>query len=499
MSPLNNARRRQLAAVVVSVIVVGACSSSGDSTTANDTTAPTTPATSAPSTAPVTASNAPATPQFAAMNPAVGYGTLRLMTAAEQPSERDVVIYETLPNDMPRVAGVLTTVDQTPLSHVNLRAVQDAIPNAYASDAATDPAIVALIGRYVRYEVTADGYTVTAATQAEVEAHHAAARPTEAQTPQRDLTVTTITPLSEVAFEDWKAFGVKSANVATLATLGLADVHVPTGYAVPFSFYDQFMQATGLYDEARAMIADEAFRTDPAAQEAQLAAFREAIKDAEMPASLMAELERIQASFPEGTSIRCRSSTNNEDLADFSGAGLYDSFTQHPDEGHLSKCIKQVYASIWNLRAYLEREFYRVDHFATAMGVLLHPNAEGEQVNGVAVTTHPLYGGTDFYVNAQLGEDLVTNPEANSVPEETMLRTDGTVQVLTYSNLAASGESLLSKQQSETLRAALQTIRDRFAELYGVSADEQFAMEIEFKIFADGRLSIKQARQWIFR
>ena len=30
---------------------------------------------------------------------------------------------------------------------------------------------------------------------------------------------------------------------------------------------------------------------------------------------------------------RCRSSTNNEDLVGFNGAGLYDSFTHRPDEG----------------------------------------------------------------------------------------------------------------------------------------------------------------------
>ena len=58
----------------------------------------------------------------------------------------------------------------------------------------------------------------------------------------------------------------------------------------------------------------------------------------------------LHKSFPEGRSIRCRSSTNNEDLPGFSGAGLYDSTTHHPLEGHLSKSIKQVYASLWNFR-----------------------------------------------------------------------------------------------------------------------------------------------------
>ena len=68
---------------------------------------------------------------FIPLNEGEGYGFLREMGLDERPNPRDVVIYETLPNDLPRVAGIITTVPQTPLSHVNLRAVQDDIPNAF--------------------------------------------------------------------------------------------------------------------------------------------------------------------------------------------------------------------------------------------------------------------------------------------------------------------------------------------------------------------------------
>ncbi len=207
----------------------------------------------------------------------------------------------------------------------------------------------------------------------------------------------------------------------------------------------------------------------------------------------------LQASFPEGASIRCRSSTNNEDLPGFSGAGLYDSRTQHPHEGHIAKCIKQVYASLWNFHAFAEREFHRVDHLNTAMAVLTHLNYSAERANGVAVSFDPLSGNPGaFYVNAQLGEDLVTNPLALSTPEELLLRPDGEHTLLAGSNQLPDGGRLLNAEQLDQLRAQLKVIHEAFADLYQTGPGESFAIEIEFKITWDNRLAIKQARSWVF-
>ena len=103
---------------------------------------------------------------FMALNRSEGYGMLRSLEPDERPHSRDVVIYETLPNELPRVAGIITTVRQTPLSHVNLRALQDKVPNAFIADALEDDAITDLIDSYVYYAVTRTGYTIRAATQA---------------------------------------------------------------------------------------------------------------------------------------------------------------------------------------------------------------------------------------------------------------------------------------------------------------------------------------------
>ena len=328
---------------------------------------------------------------FIALNEAKGYGFLRLMDLDERPNPRDVVIYEALPNNLPRVAGIITTVPQTPLSHVNLRAIQDGVPNAFIRGALDEPEIDVLIDRYVHYTVTDGGYTLREATREEVDKHYASSRPTQPQTPQRDLSVTEITPLSEIGFADWDAFGVKAANVAVLRKLDFPEGTVPDGFAIPFYFYDEFMKHNGFYTRIRTMLDDTDFQSSLDTQEEMLKDLRNDIEDAETPQWIIDAIIEMNESFAEGINRRYRSSTNNEDLPGFNGAGLYDSKSQKPseDEDDLAKSLKEVYASLWNFRAFSERDFYRIDHLKAAMGVLVHPSYQAELVNGVAVTFDP--------------------------------------------------------------------------------------------------------------
>ncbi|MFT5525930.1 MAG: hypothetical protein ACI9HK_003900 [Pirellulaceae bacterium] len=436
------------------------------------------------------------------LNLGASFGRLRLMKLDELPGPRDIVIYKTLPNEMPRTGGIITAVRQTPLSHVNLRAIQDKVPNAFITEADSNKSIATLIGKFVAYSVTPDGYQIREATPEEVDQHFEKLRPATPQSPKRDLSVKQIRSLDSIEFKDSAVFGVKATNTATLRQLGFPDATVPNGAAVPFYYYDEFMKHNKFYEHAEKMLASPQFKNDRATQQAELKKFRALIKSATMPEWMMKSLAELQQTFTAGSSVRCRSSTNNEDLPGFSGAGLYDSYTHHPDEGHFSKSIKQVYASLWNFRAFEEREFYRVDHFTTAMGVLVHPNFKGELANGVAVTDDILYQSQgNYYLNVQTGEDLVTNPNEASVPEEGLLDwfKSSKYSVVRSSNRAQDDKPLLSPEQLEQLRSHLGKIHSKFAKLYGKDVnDEAFAMEIEFKITKDGILSIKQARPWVF-
>ena len=437
------------------------------------------------------------------LNQKEGYGYFRQIGSNEVPGAKDIVLYDQLPNTLPRIGGIMTSVFQTPLSHVNLRAIQDKIPNAFIRDPLDIDSIADLLDHYVYYSVGQSTYTIREATLEEVNAWYESQRPTEVQDPPLNLNYTRIKPLDSVTFYMYDGFGAKAANIATMRTFGFDAGTIPNGYTIPFYFYKEFMEYNGFYDEIAEIIADPLFQNDRDVRDEKLEEFREKIEDAAMPPWMLTKLAEMHASFPVGTSVRCRSSTNNEDLPGFSGAGLYDSKTQHPSEGHISKSVKQVYASLWNLRAFEERDFYRINHFKTAMGVLCHPNYSDELVNGVGVSSDPIYQTDNtFYWNSQLASELITNPTGDERAEELLVRRFPTGEnndfsVLQYSSLLNHDSLLMSEDQMAKLRTYLGIIHDEFEQLYHAEDNPTFAMDIEYKITSDNRLAIKQARPWI--
>lgn len=445
--------------------------------------------------------------RYSPLNLGVGIGYLRVFDPSDPrpPSITDFVIYPTLPNDLPHIVGVISEEPQTPLSHVNLRSQQNGTPNAYLHNASTDPILAPYIGKIVKIEVTPDGLSIREAETSEMERHLEDSRPQRTQDPQRVLSRQQILPLDVLGHRDIGAYGGKSANVAELRKF-LSPELVPNGFGVPFYFYDRHMTDNGLYDLIGTEIAREDFQSDNALRNDVLKDIRKAIKKADIPADLRVQLGDMHAQFPAGTTPRCRSSANNEDLIGFTGAGLYDSYTHREDEGHIEKSIKQVWASLWTYRAFEERNFYRIDHFTAAMGVLVHPNFDDELVNGVALTKNIYFPNFEgYYVNAQVGEDLVTNPEDKSVAEEFLAMhdlnrdADSPFEIIRIrkSNLIDPDRWVMERRHRNNLIAQLKKIHTHFAAIYGRQNDNTFGMDVEFKVTRDDQLSIKQARPWV--
>ncbi|MCH1479064.1 MAG: hypothetical protein L7U23_03110, partial [Crocinitomicaceae bacterium] len=194
---------------------------------------------------------------------AEGYGFFKHMTDLnETPGSRDIVLYDALPNSLPRVGGIITSVIQTPLSHVNLRAIQDNVPNAYIANPLSIDTIANLLGSYIYYKVENETFQIREATLDEVNEWYEALRPTEPQIPVRDLSITDIKPLDSIEFDMSTAFGAKCSNVATMRTFGFPEGTIPDGFGIPFYYYHEFMLFNNFYEEAQVMIDNPTFQND---------------------------------------------------------------------------------------------------------------------------------------------------------------------------------------------------------------------------------------------
>ena len=480
----------------------------------------------------------------AVLNEGEAFGRLKVINPGDpSPGEDIIAIYTFIPNTLGHVGGIITEEPQTPLSHINLKARQNDTPNAYIKDVHIKPEFSMLLDNWVHYTVSQDGVKIESATEAEALEWLDSQIPEEITIPESDLSSTEPLPLSELGHSDWVRVGVKAANVAELGKI-LAEGVPPKGYALPFALYDQFMRLTrcvndltvlcsngeglSFYQHVEQLLNDQEFQQNKQVREQKLVEFRDIIEKAEAPQILIDQIEKVRLFWePEGEpfsqKLRVRSSTNNEDLEGFNGAGLYDSFTHKPKEGELINSIKEVWASLWTDRAFEERRIHRIDHLKTYMGVLIHPNYGDEQVNGVAITKNIYNPGWEgFYINAQYGEISISNPEPietengllNPIPDEFIItRLPASVsgyawetQYIRHSNIEnvydqpVSTENVLTENEIDTLRDNLRIIHRHFKELY--QGDDDFAIDIEFKMTetsdgSRGELAIKQARPWV--
>ncbi|MFJ6772966.1 hypothetical protein ACIQOV_18750, partial [Kitasatospora sp. NPDC091257] len=101
---------------------------------------------------------------FVPLNPGEAHGRLRVFRSEEEyraeaePLEwHDIVVMPRVPEDIPRVSGIIHTEHTTPLSHINVMAAGWRIPNAVGIGAVERIDRDGLDGRWVRYRVEAEG------------------------------------------------------------------------------------------------------------------------------------------------------------------------------------------------------------------------------------------------------------------------------------------------------------------------------------------------------
>ncbi len=477
------------------------------------------------------------------LNHGLAYGTLKRMTPAELAdavvSYTDILVLTELPNWLPVVGGTITEQLQTPLAHVNVAARGRGTPNIALLDASQDERISTMLGKLVRFEVVDGSFSITETTLDEAQEFWDN-RQVDPVVPQYDDTVTGLPGFDDLRFEDWLSVGVKAANLAELARL--LGSQAPYGFAVPFYYFDQFMATAQVnetlcvdayadcVDEGRSeeichaakqlcsklcsnpqgrlqtlwqyfyrLIADEQFKTNTELREAALDGLRYHIGHLPLDTEFAQLLDQRIAQVFGSSKVRIRSSTNTEDLPNFSGAGLYRSVSAYatgPDAA--SDRIRKVWASVFNWRAFEERSFWNIDHRSVRMGCAVNQAFSDEAANGVLITQNIASPVPGMYVNVQLGEVSVTNPENGALPEIfAIIPAPEGVQLLRqrFSSLSPDVPLLSDGEVTELYNAAYK-IRTYFAIWYGQSP-KSLALELEFKFNnPDRSMIIKQARPY---
>ncbi len=424
------------------------------------------------------------------LNPGEAVGTLRIAEAGKlhQFGPRDIVIFKTLPKRVPPVGGIITLAAQTPLSHVNLLAKNRGTPNLYALSMDKLPGAHRQVNRLVRLKASSAKVVIEPLSLRRAERFWAKHPPKKVTIPEPVRGIRGVIDLNK-GIHTTDTVGAKAANYARLRRL--LPKLVRPGYALGFEHYFEVVEAGEASAVISRFLADRS-KLDPKQLRERLRGIRRAIFATKVPPRTMLAIRRLLAGpMRHAKKIRLRSSTNCEDLAHFNGAGLYRSsgFWRHREDNNLQRGLQRVYASLWRPQAFLEREYFGIDHRRAAMAVLINEAFVDEAANGVILTI-PGKPPT-IWVNAQPGSRLVTNPAPGEIPEAFRFRMGASPpgKVITASSI---GPVFVGRPGRKAL---LQELATATAQVHKAltAGRTGFGVDIEFKIMGR-RLFFKQAR-----
>lgn len=441
-------------------------------------------------------------------------------------SPRHIAVFEEVPDRVPPVGGIITLEGQTPLSHVNLLAVNRGTPNAstvlgLSSIPGFNPE---LVGKLVKFTASEGGQArLEAADPDEAEAWFSRERPRlSVPIPQAKGSLELIelarAGAEQAGVED---VGAKSANYGKIERLLKSEGVVQPGFASGFDLYLALVDKAGIRNRLIDPLLTEKDRLSAREINARLAQIRSAIKEAVQQATVELNGENLVKAFTEqiralfkgpykGVSkIRLRSSTNSEDLPQFNGAGLYTStgFKKKRTDGELRTKLGEVLSSLWLARAFWEREFFNVDHSHVAIGLQINPAFTDEIANGVIVFSREK-NGDRYWINSQAGEASVTNPQNGELPESfTVMEEDtATLDVQSRSNIGSVFLDQRSKLVSGSRAAVLSQLmmvtkkisQFMIAEQEKIDPNTRYGVDIEYKIMPSEKSEGNQDQESLF-
>src|SRR5215203_1951676 len=373
---------------------------------------------------------------YQALNVAKGLGRIHIISKLDDHVEigsNEILVLDEVPLQLPPVAGIITSQASTPLSHINLLAKGWGIPNAYIKNAKA--LLKQYDGWWVSFETLRENYTIKRADMNQLrEYQRRQSQRLDVMKPRYTLAETRLLSLAQQRSRSSLAFGGKSANLGEVLNARLPGIVVPSGFTIPFYYYDDFIKRNKLDDTIFGLLNDQKFVHDPAYRREQLVQLRQTIESAEFDPELRKlVLEKVAGEYAD-RGLFVRSSSNSEDLPNFSGAGLYTTVPNVRGEQQLIDAIKKVWASLWNFEAYEARERASVDHSKIFMAVLLQEGINSES-SGVMISTDPFDNENKgaIYISAKRGLGIKV-VEGQRIAEQIIFRPrTNAIQVLTRS------------------------------------------------------------------
>ncbi len=442
---------------------------------------------------------------YLALNTGEAVGRIHIIDKLDDTVEigdNEIVVLKELPLSLPPVRGIIVAKPSTPLSHVNILAKGWGVPNVYIKDA--DKLFKEYDTFVYKLDAQLTDYKLDRANLDEIKEKF---KSPDQQIPPVNLNIKKLAPLKAMRKKDSISFGSKSANLGEMMFAKIPGILIPDGFSVSFYWYDKFMKDNGFDKMVEDFTFDNDFVHNPKIRRARLEAFRKQIQNGEFDEALKREIVQKWKTQLGGRGVFVRSSSNSEDLPNFSGAGLYSSVPNVKTDENLIEAVKKVWASLWKFEAYEARVRNYVSQTDVYMAALVQLGVDMDR-GGVMITKDPFdeLHKNAVYISANCGhnskiadndgipEQILFNPTSNSVIVKTVsqqknaLVFDESGDLKEVPDFCAEKGRVLSDLQARNLAKAALNIKRAFG--------GKKTQDIEWGIM-NGRIYIVQARPYL--
>lgn len=407
----------------------------------------------------------------------------------------DIPILSFIPLDLPPVSGTISILPQSPLSHVNLLAKSRNIPNVYINGLSSIPNLKKMIGKYVKITAYKDKITVNEITKKVVTKSRKIIKPKLPEI-KTDLDELILISEQNEKYLTPNYIGSKASNYYKL--IQFSPSLTRPAYAIGYKYYQNAI--VGEIDSLIKSFLSKKSKFKKEEIRKSLAKIRKQIEDkGVISPEILTAISAMKKNFKENTKFRLRSSTNAEDLPEFSGAGLYESKGFYKEESNevISKKILSVYSSLWSDKAFFEREESGISHEKVSMAILINEAFQDEAANGIILVSLSNKYKKEILLNSQIGEYSVAKQDGSNIAET--LKLDSECQIKETLTESSISPIFLNNSNNDGIRSEIckysSILFDEFYSKYDKNND--LMIDIEFKILPEKRknkLYFKQVR-----